>query len=346
MRARAESGYRFPMRFFVLLPALLCVACATVESDHSSNDPLAMVRTRIDFSPISRPEREKLLQYEKHSLEKNTAPIQEELTEVTEARNNRYNEIKDKFPACHSQKHCISTLSHGNVKKFELYTQLTKSLQEIDIRLIGLQADLAAWKNRYELRTRAIHNRFLVHELLQIWKVDPRIAKISVHSLEAYESRRQLSLRLLQLAGQDLEAATWGDLNFRMFGRPVDEAAVLASFDIWLSADASGNAGRLGERFVVNFLVNSYQADALVYDNGFMKYWANLFAERQQRGLREKALCATFSIANETLAPRLSSTKGKTCGVERSRLQAAVKGGYVAPEDWLLPLGYFRPPQQ
>lgn len=328
------------MRTFLLAVAsFTLVSCSIAESDRSSFDPLAMARTRIDYNPIPRPEREKLIEYEKIVLAQKTEPFRQELAQVSAARAKRYEEIKDQFPNCEKQKHCLSTLVRGKEKDFERYNQLSRSLQEFDRQTIEIEAKIRAWESRYELRTRAIHNRFLVHQITQIPKVDPRIAHVAVHSLEAFDSRRAVSDRLLRLADFDTVATTWGDLNFRMLGRPVDEAVTVAAFDVWL-AKPEGKALRHGDRFVVVFLVNSFQADALAYDTAFLKFWGQLFVEDQQKAFRERAACALYSIAGDTLAPKLAAIKADVCVKARAKMQA--RATRYDAEDWLLPISYFK----
>lgn len=329
------------MRLLIFAATLLLASCASVESDMSSNDRLSLVRTRVDFNPITRPEREKLIQFEARALETATAPIKAELAEVAKARKARYEQIKGQFPDCEKQKHCISTLARGNVKDFERYNELTKTLRGFDLKTIELEASIRAWQNRYELRTRSINNRFLVHEILQLPKVEPRLSSVMVHSLQAFDSRRPLSERLLRLADNDAVATTWGDLNFTMLGRPVDEAAVIATFDVFLNRNPEIKDQNVGERFVLSFLVNSQNADSLSYDAGFLRFWAGLFVEREQRRLREKALCALYSIAGDTLVPKLSDARASSCAMERARMQSLPKTRQFGAEEWLLPIGYF-----
>ncbi|MGZ3695625.1 MAG: hypothetical protein ACXWQO_16055, partial [Bdellovibrionota bacterium] len=182
----------------------------------------------------------------------------------------------------------------------------------------------------------------LVNEILQLPKVDNRLLKVTVHSLEAFDSRRPLSQRLLTLADYDAVPANWGDLNFHMLGKPVDEAAVLAAFDVLILSPDQGK--QKYERYLINFLVNVQKPDELGYEFGFLKYWAGLFAETEQKTLRQKAVCSLYSIAGETLAAKLASDKANLCALERNRHQVPQVAEHIMPEEWLIPISYARLP--
>jgi hypothetical protein len=329
------------MRNFLVLTSLLVVSCSTVDTDRGSNNRAILTQTRIDFTPLSRVERDKFLQFEKQNYEANTGPLKQELEKVTAARTERYEHIKGQFPDCEKQKHCLSTLAHGNVKDFERYTALSKSLQEFDIKAIDLMANIKGWEMRYELRARSINNRFLARELLLLPNVDRRIVQLRVHSMEAFDSRKPLSMRLLRLAGVDTVASIWGDLNFQMFGRPIDEAAVIAAYDVLL-ANPDPAKQKEPEHFVVTFLINVQEADQLGYEENFLKYWSGLLAEPMQLAFRQRALCGFYSIAGDTLIGKLAGDKAKICALERSRAQTRPSKGQYEAEEWILPLGYVK----
>jgi hypothetical protein len=291
----------------------------------------------VDYNPLPRGDRDRLIELEKMSLAQNTAPLQKELERVTAERAQHFDEIKGEFPACQKQKHCLSALAFGNEKEFERYNELSRSLQDYDRGIIDLGAEINAWKNRYDLRARAIYNRFLAYELMQLGRADKRIVKIAVHALEAFDSRRTLSERLLHDTG--LQPITWGDLNFGMFGRPVDEAATIATFDISLLKFVDGRTTT--DDFTVSFLLNAQDYDKLEYDKGFLQYWAAKLVEPKQLQLRKFALCSIYAIAGPTLVPRLPTAVADTCASLRTNLQAKYRPGQASAETWVLPLGYF-----
>lgn len=321
-----------------MLLCLMLAGCASVEADRTSFDLTTLARTRVDYSPLNRLDRDRLLEFEKVSLEQNTAPLQKEFDQVSADRLRRYEEIKGKYPDCERQKHCLSALAFGNEKEFERYNDLNRSLQVYDRKLIDLESELRAWKARYDLRSRAIYNRFLAYELLQLGQADKRIVKMAVHSLEAFDTRRALSERLLRSTG--LQPASWGDLNFTMFGQPVDEAATVATFSVSLLKMVDGKTAT--DDFLVVFLLNARQFDNLEYDKGLLQYWAAKLVEPKQLEFRKFALCSTYAIGGDTLVTRLPAASAEVCAPIRTKLQAKFRPGQEPAEAWALPLGYFK----
>ena len=305
------------MRYLLLLVAGLLAGCASTETDSSTNSQLAYVRTRVNFAPFTRDERDRQLAHEKQVYEQKIVILRENLERAKAERTRRYDEIRHEFAFCYNQKHCISDLSRGDIRRFERYNFLTTSLREHDIKLVELEGAIKDWQRRFEMRNRAINNRYLVHELMLIPNVNPKVGRMLVHSLEAFDSRRTLSDRLLQYSDIDVAGATWGDLEFRMLQRPVDEAAVVATFDVFLPKTEETPP----TRYVISFLVNSYQDDPLYYDQKMLRAWGDLLSEKEQKALRGKVLCGVYGIASETLAPKLDYRKAKPCAAERVRLQ-------------------------
>lgn len=323
---------------YYLFLLLVLSSCASVDRNVSASAH-NFLRTRIDFSPLDRAQREQLFAVEKKTLDAKLAELRLELEAAKAARQKKYEQIKGEFADCQNQKHCLSNLARGNVQQFERYNALTKSLHEDEIRIVGVESNILDWQKRYDLRTRAIQNRYLVHELLDISREHPEFQSVSVHSLESFETRKELSRRLIRFSDVDIPLMTWGDLDFQMLKRPVDEAAVVAAFEVAVKAENSI------DRYLVTFLVNSYQTDTLAYDKGFFRAWATVLGERGQAKLQDKVFCSIYSIASETLAPRLGSLKGSSCAAERTRVQKLSVENFsdrFAPEDWLLPVSFFR----
>jgi hypothetical protein len=319
---------------------LLISGCASTPENAGAHS--RFIHTKVDFMPIERAERDRMLQLEKKVLETKVAGLQQELITVRKDRLERYELIKHDFAKCENQKNCISGLAHADVKQFERYNDLNKSLHEFDLRIITIEAEIKDWQNRFALRSRAINNRYLVGDFLKIPAEHPEVTQVSVHSLEAFDTRKAISYRLLQFSDVDVTAYTWGDLDFKMLKRPIDEAAVIAAFDVRVGTG-------LDSHFVISFLVNSYQEDPLQYDKGFYRTWAKTLTEPKQESLIQRVLCSIYSIASPTLAPKLATVKARNCAEERTRMQALSTENFndrFAPEDWLLPIGFYRVPAE
>ena len=194
----------------------------------------------------------------------------------------------------------------------------------------------------FRSRSRAILNRFLVYEVLQLPKFEPRFQGILAHSLESFETRRQVSVNLLRYAPSPLDPRFLGDYDFRMLGKPVDEGAVIASFDVYLATPR--NDFQQPTRYVVSMLINTHQMDLRFYDRDFLRAWAELLIEPYQKRLKEEAYCGIYAVAGDTLAPRMDISRPKICAELRSsmrNLDAARFPDRFPPDRWLLPISYY-----
>jgi hypothetical protein len=314
-------------------------ACTTIENDPTTASPRPLFSTRVDFEPPNQEKRDQFLEVDRRITQAKLAEIQTRIDGLDAERARLFAEIRQDFPECENQGHCISDLAKGSIKRFERYREIHKLIGGVDLQLAEVQNEFDRWKRRGELRERAIYNRYLVAEMLKTKGFHPNIENILVHSLEAFPNRESLSRRLIQLIDPWLVPAIVGDLNFQMMGKPIDEAAVIATFDVLLFRRDNLPA----ERFLITFLVNSYQLDPQFYEKEFLKLWSKRLAEPGQKRLSEEVFCGLFSIASETLLPRLDAAKGKTCRAERMAqrdLQATKYLERIKTESWLLPIHY------
>lgn len=326
------------MILFSLLAALALVSCTTVENDPATNSMATLYRTRVDFAPPSRAERERQLVYEKEIVDRKTQELEDRIGQLAAERQKLYEEIAAKFPECRHQAHCLSDLTRGSTKRFEEYRDARLPLAQLDSEIAEAKAEKEKWESRYALRVRAIYNRYLSREMLGVSKVDSRIKEILVHSLEAYPDRRSLSRRILEFGAPQVEPTYVGDLSFRMLGQPVDEAAVLATYMVTTTTRSGKD-----QRYLVTFLVNTHQLDPQAYERGFLEYWAKRLGELGQPGLRNDIYCGVYAIASPLLLAKLGPAKTKPCAPARDKLQALDSKRYLdanRPDAWFLPIAY------
>ncbi len=326
----------------VLAVFLLLSACSTIDRDPTTSYFPAAIHTQVTFEPLDLGQAQSYIETERHLFKTNTDPLRERVAGLEKGREERYKEIHLEFPQCDRQKHCLSHISRGDVKHFERFSDLAKEIHAYDQQIVELEATIHDWAYRFELRQRAILNRYLVHEVLQIASSEQGIQKILAYSLESFDTRRQASLYLMRFAGNDVVPTIMGDLNFRMLSQPIDQAAVVATFEVNLLASA--NEENAPNRYLVSILVNTHQLDLHFYNEGFLRSWAAKLSEPYQVQLRQQVLCSLYSIANETLAPRLDSSRPMRCARARSEMQsldANRMGDRFPPERWMLPLAYY-----
>jgi hypothetical protein len=328
---------------FFLLSLLALTACAAGSRDvHKGSTPMAGLETRINFLPPTRAEALRNLEIEREVNRKYTAPIRERIAELERGRQARYDVVAKEFPECRRQRHCQSDLSHGSVAKFERYGKLAKEINEYDTRIAELEGALGEWDWRYKIRQRAILNRFLVHEFLDIPRINRHLQGVLVHSLETFDSRKALSMRLVRYAGDSVVPSVVGDLDFRMLGEAVDEGAVLATFDVYLAPGAA--PPEAPTRYVVTMLVNTLQLDLRYYDDEFLRIWGERLEEPFQVRLRNEVFCNLYSISSNTLLPKLPFSKEKPCSSLRSEMQTLHADKFedrFGPEKWMLAVAYF-----
>lgn len=333
-----------PFRRFTLglAATLLLTGCATAGNDRTTLSLPNAVHTRVTFEPLDREQAQRYLLAEKQFYKIHTDPMIERRDALARGREERFHEIRREFPECDRQRHCLQHVSQGDVKKFERYNDLTKELNRYDSEILEIDSALRDWQNRLDLRTRAILNRFVVHEVLQIPTVEPRLQSMLVYSLESFETRRQVSLDLMRYGSEDLEPELLGDFDFRMLGRPVDEAAVIATFDVYLATPR--NDSEQPTRYVVTMLVNTHQLDLHFYDKDFLKSWAAKFVEPYQLTLKQAAYCGMYSIAGNTLASRIGGLRPRRCAESRAEMRNSDSEKFLdrfPPDKWMVPLGYF-----
>lgn len=316
------------------LMAALAVAagCTTVENDPTTNSAVALYQTRVDFMPPSRAERISQIAYEDKTLADKEASLEAKKEALHKERDALFENLAAKFPECRSQKHCLSFLTKGDTKTFEHFREARTVLGRVDAQIGETESALELWRRRRDLRVRSIYNRYLVMEVVGAAKVDPRIAEILVHSAEAFPDRMSLSRRLVSLAGPNVVPMLVGDLDFRMMGKPVDEAAVLLTLDVRLKE---------GRHYLSTLLVNTHQLDPQFYERGFQQAWARKFA--QVEVLRRETYCGIYSIASRLLLAKLGPSKAKPCEELREHTQARNASRYAEanqPENWMLPVSF------
>jgi hypothetical protein len=320
--------------------ASLSYGCTTIETDPSVLYTAPLFRTQIDFQPIPRASLVTQLQYEKQVYDTRKAPMEDELGGVAAKRQELYSAVEGEFADCRHQRHCLANLARGNEARFERYNQVVQGVHDLDRRAGELDNQIKALTRRLDLRERALFNRFLVNEILLTKFEHPRIQEVLVHSLEAYPTRRELSHRLARLSDPDVVPELYGDINFRMMGKPVDEAAVIATFDIRVAPTEEETDPR---RYFITFLVNTHQRDPLAYSKGFLRTWASRLGEPGLRTLREGVYCGLYSIAGPTLVDRLTKSKVKPCSPVRLKNQEGSTERYLErndPEAWFLPIAF------
>lgn len=330
------------MRFLL---AVLLVGCTTIDNDRSTNNWLSLYQTQIDFQPPNREERINRIGAEEEIFKRESAPLVLKIEELEAKRAVLFQEVESEFPKCKKQKHCISQMVQQDVKKFERYNEITIGLREIDRKIIDAEADLAALKFRKDQRVRAVYNRYLVHEFLRLPTQNRSILEVRAHSLEVFRSKRSLAYRLLRFADDSYVPNMVGDFDFQMLGHPIDEASVLATFDI--TVRDLRDLGKKPSRFLVSFLVNTHQLDPQAYEKTFFTEWGNLLVEEERESLRKTVFCAPYSIASPVLAPKLNPAKFKPCAEARVRMQSKKGAAWelLDSRNWMLPIAYFLFPE-
>ncbi len=330
-------------RLLVLTAFSCLVGCSVAQTDPNNRAWETVLRTKLTFEPLDRERARAYIESERHAYQKATVGLRERIQGLENGRGERYGQISREFPECDRQKHCLSRLSKGDVKRFERYTELAKEIHTYDAELVELRANLQDWTHRFELRQRAILNRFLVHEVLRLPSIEKRLQGVLVYSLENFATRRQLSQALL--ASANIVPKFYGDYDFRMLGRPVDEAAVIATFEVYLAATPA--QPEAPSRYVVSLLVNTHQLDLREYDHDFLKAWGAQLAEPYQKKIQQEVYCGLYSIAGKTLAAQFEALRIRTCGDVRNSmlgLDAQRFADRFAPEKWMLPISYFAMP--
>lgn len=323
---------------------LLAVGCTTPDIDRTTRAYPRAWNTRITFEPLDREQAQRYLLAEKQSFKVHTAPMVEQRDALMRGREERFTEIRREFPECDRQKHCIAHVSRGDVKKFERYNDLTKEINRYDEQIIEIDTAMRDWESRLDMRSRAIINRFIVHEVLQLPTVEPRLQGVLAYSLESFETRRQLATSLLRYSfDENLEPRMLGDYDYRMLGRPIDEGAVIATFEVLLSTPREDFDQPT--RYIVSMLMNTHQLDLRYYDKDFLRPWAREFAEPYQPTLKLAAFCGLYSIAGQSLAARIGGLHPRKCADLRAELRDSNASQFpdrFAPDRWMVPLAYLQ----
>ncbi len=300
--------------------------------------PLAF-HTRVDFQPLSHEERDHYLRVEKAIHQERLVVLERDAATWRERRQKRYDEIKGEFPECGRQRHCQSNLSRGSVERFERYNELLRSLQAIEVDLVEAEGKLIDWNYRYQLRARAIHNRFLAKLLTRAPEQQRGLRSVMVHSLESFSTRREISERLLRLNSEDMAATQVGDLDFRVHNKPVDEAAVIATYEIRVVPNAE--FPEAPNRYLLTVLIHSQESEAFTYDIGLLQAWGRPLVEPEQKQLKQSVFCGLYSIASSSLIWKFSASKMKHCPAFRTQMQRTVGvGEQLDPSTWILPLSF------
>jgi hypothetical protein len=332
----------FPMLLGALGFPLALAGCASTETSRTSLALPKAIHTRITFEPLDREQAQRYLQSEKQSYKVHTDPMVQRREALARGREERFLEVRREFPECDRQRHCLQHISQGEVKKFERYSDLMKEINRYDSEIIEIDTALRDWQSRLDLRTRAILNRFVVHEVLQLPTIEPHLQGLLVYSLESFETRRQVSLNLMRYGPDNLKPEILGDYDFRMLGRPVDEAAVIATFEVYLTTPR--NDFEQPTRYVITMLINTHQLDLRFYDKDFLRAWATKFVEPYQTDLKQEAYCGMYSIAGNTLAPRIGGLQPRRCAEARTEMRNTDATRFLdrfTPDRWMLPLAYY-----
>lgn len=330
-------------RLLPLLLLLVLAACTTAENDRSTNFGRAVFDTTVNIQPVDRNERTRLLQLERHRYKNAIVPLRLRLKAAQEERAAHYAKIEQAFPECSRQRHCIGTISRGQVARFELYNDLVNSLRRYDFVILGLETSIDDVERDHDVNERRIYNRYLVHEMLGVAEFKPLFQQVLVHSLEAFPAQEVISKRLLQYTDRDLYANQIGDYAFRMMGHPVDEGAILLVLDVVpVRTEAAADQER---RFFASFLINTWQRDPQFYEKPFLSRWTRLFSEPSRKSLRNDAFCGLYSIAGPTLAAKMQASKLGACRQQRLRMQGKDSEKFYdrfPGEEWLVPIAFMQ----
>ncbi|MCO5141556.1 MAG: hypothetical protein M9962_00530 [Oligoflexia bacterium] len=318
----------------------LFFSCTSVDSDRNTNFAQPLFETQVDFTPYTYQQRDRVLLREKAFFDRRLKTFKDEMADLQAQRNKIYLDIQKNFPDCENHKHCMSQLSKGSVARFERYSAYLEILRKYDAKLVVLEDRIQLLERTRKMRERAVYNRYLVHEFINVALESDRISSIRVHSLEAFDLRRQASHALFRFVDTPtLLPAQAADLDFRMFGLPIDEGSVIATYDVHIASDPFRRIEPV--RFIVSFLVNMQQIDTFAYQRHFRSYWARKLLEPGLDGLMNDAFCGFYSIASNSIVSRLQPSKVSKCSGRRTFIQNSRGVNIYANTDyWMLPLGF------
>jgi hypothetical protein len=328
------------MMRIVLVLALLLAACTTTDNDRSTNFGRLVFDTRVNVEPVDRLERTRLLQLENHRYKLAITPLRARLKATREERAKFYAQIEQEFPECSRQRHCLATISKGQVHRFERYNELTNALRRYDFLIFDLETKIDDVEHDHDVNERRIYNRYLVHEMLAVKEFEPLFQRVMVHSLEAFPNREAISRRLLDFVDRDVYANQIGDYDFRMMGQPVNEGALVLVLDV-LPVRTEARADQ--ERFLAAFLVNTHQRDPQFYEQPFLREWTRMFSELSRTTLKREAFCGLYSIAGPTLTVKMQPSKYGACKETRERVQSLRSERFYdrfPGYEWLRPISF------
>jgi hypothetical protein len=331
-----------PLLSFPLLVGLF--SCAPIEQrDHTQLFREPYFETRLDFQPLEGERRNLALDFEEKWHLERLEPLRKTMKELQGFRAGIFERMEDIVPECGKDPHCVSRFTTVDYQRMEKFSVVNRELVKVQGEIAELQGKIDFLELRWSMRKRAIHNRFLVSEILRAKAQMPRIQNLLVHSLEAYPSRRDLMMRLVQLSHSDWRAKVVGDLDFRHLGEPIDESAVLATFTVELVADEKSKE-KAAREYSFTVLVNTFQEDPKGYTEGMLRNWAQRLGEPERETLRWEAYCGLYSLASESFAPRLlDRLRFRFCRDRRREMQRQRKEEFqdrFNPTNWIVPLAY------
>lgn len=323
--------------FSSVLLTLFTYSCTTPESDFTTNFQRPIYETRVNTEPLSREERIRFTQIENERFRNLVNPVREFMNKLLAERSAFVTEIERDFPKCKNQRYCQSQVSVGSVQDFERYNALVSKVHRYDYQIVDLESKIKELERTHDIRLRNYYNRYLVREILRLFRSDGPFHNVMVHSLETYPSRVALSRSLLRLV-QDLPGVQSTDYDFTQYGKEIDEAAVVLTLDVWRAPLAS----QPSTRFLTTLLINAQSLDDQFYEKPFLDEWTKIFLEPNFENLKKSVFCHIYGIASPSLAVKMFRWKRTFCAEKRAELRTAHdKFDYnFMPSAWVLPLTF------
>lgn len=326
---------RFSSLLFLFI--FLC-ACTTPESDFTNNFVRPIYDTRVNVEPINREERIRFTQIENERFRILVTPLREFMNKALDERSTFVGEIEREFPRCKIQRYCQSEVSVGGIKKFERYNELTAKVHRFDYQIVDIERKIRDLERAHDIQLRLIYNRYLVRQILDLSKQEAVFDTVIVHSLENYPVRLSLSKQILALV-MNLPGIQSTDFDFSIYGKPIDEAAILLTLDVWRGP----TMGEKPSRFLTTLLVNAQELDTQAYEDNFSRAWTDIFTEPRFDRLKKEVFCNLYGIASYSLAAKMVLLKKSVCTERRASMRVPRnKFEYnFTPTDWVLPLTFY-----
>lgn len=330
------------MRIFLLtILSFSFVACTSVESDRTTNFSQQVFNTRVDATTLNRKELNEALLIQNYFYKKKSDPLTKELEQLQLQRKPLFDQLMARYPECKRQKYCASGLTQISVKRIEEYHRESKRLKYIDFQIVDKETQLADLKEQHEIGVRRLYNRFLAGELSKVKEFQPRIKNVYLHALQLFNNRGSISRKLLTYTDQEIVMPQVSDLNFRMLGKPVDEAAILLTLDVYLEETLLKPTDP--SRYLVTLLVNTHQIDAMEYETGYLKEWAKQLASPGLEQLKQNVFCGLYTIASPSMASKMQLSKLAYCRWQRDEMQQLNADQFThrfPPERWIMPIAF------